>query len=100
MVYIACLLRILAGCTMTPHTRTAIVGRIKREMKTENNYGVMCSWCRRVKDSELGWIFPSAEEEPSIPGPLTSHGLCDDCYSDILDEFMLANEVKRYGRPE
>lgn len=46
----------------------------------------MCSWCGRIKDDKLGWVFADGGE--TIPGPLTSHGLCDDCYASIIDDFL------------
>ena len=57
-------------------------------MDSDQDSGIMCSWCKRIKDSELGWIIPTGQDDQPIPGPLTSHGLCDDCYASIIDRFL------------
>lgn len=56
-------------------------------MSTDQYSGIMCSWCGRIKDDKLGWIFPG-EDDRVLNGPLTSHGLCDECYANIIDDFL------------
>lgn len=57
-------------------------------MDSDQYSGIMCSWCGRIKDKELGWIAPTFQGDQTLPGPLTSHGLCDDCYANIIDDFL------------
>lgn len=55
-------------------------------MNIDQHNQIMCSWCGRIKDDKLGWIFPAEDMAPT--GPLTSHGLCDVCYANIIDDFL------------
>jgi hypothetical protein len=71
---------------LIPCTAAEMDGR--NSMNNENKNGLMCSWCRRIKDEEEGWIFPVEIDEMAVIDPLISHGLCDDCYGDIIDDFM------------
>lgn len=59
----------------------------------------MCSWCRRMKDEDAGWIFPADIDEMRAVDPLISHGLCDDCYGDIVDDFMAPTRTDEISVP-
>lgn len=55
-------------------------------MDIEEKLGVVCSWCRRIREGD-GWRVPDEGDEYE-PGPLASHGLCKECYEEMLDEFL------------
>jgi hypothetical protein len=57
--------------------------------------GIICSWCKRVKDDERGWVYPSTGSDHATPSEFTSHGLCDACYARIAEEFL--NKVQYHA---
>ncbi len=63
-------------------------------MNSENKNRLMCSWCRRVKDGTETWILPAGAEETDTPDPSVSHGVCDDCYDEKIEEITTPAHVE------
>jgi hypothetical protein len=59
-------------------------------MSDRHIHAMICSWCKRIKDPRSGaWIEPPVDSEDNYVHPgLRSHGLCSECYSEIVGEFM------------
>lgn len=59
----------------------------------------MCSWCRRIKDETETWVLPDAAEDTDTPDPSVSHGLCEDCYDEKMEEFTKATHAEQLTAP-
>jgi hypothetical protein len=60
--------------------------KTQNEIKTLESLLPVCAWCKKIRDSQGGWLSMEKYLERS-GGPAITHGVCPDCSAKLLNDY-------------